>query len=374
MICVLAAACGHSGDPIAATSNTPPPPRLRGALSTAPASTSSSESVRPPTTVPAPPMYPLTGQLIDDPNLANHPAVVVKIDNHPDARPHTGLRYADIVYELKVEGITRFAAVYHSQDADPVGPVRSARSSDIDIVSNLNKPFLLWSGGNPGVTGEVKGAESVGLLVDLSEDVAAPFYFRGADRPAPHNLYAHMTAIRNQMALAGGIPPFPMFAYRNTDEPQPSTAIDVPGMTIDFTGGVKVNWVWDAERNGWDRFQVDQSHPVGRDAFDDSDGAQVAPQNVVIMDTLYGASDVDARSPKAFTVGEGDALVLTGGKGYNAHWKRDSVISMPILTDTAGNQIGLTPGKTWIELPPAFGPPKVPIDGPEALAYLARRS
>ena len=77
---------------------------------------------------------PLTGMPITDPALAARPALVVKIDNHPDARPQSGLNQADIVFELLVEGITRYALVFGSTLPTTVGPVRSARSSDIDLL------------------------------------------------------------------------------------------------------------------------------------------------------------------------------------------------------------------------------------------------
>lgn len=371
MMCLLVAACGHQDAPLE-TSSSVAPARFRGAVggSSVPQEQAASSTPVPWAVIP---IWPLTGQLLGDFDASNHPAAVVKIDNAPDARPHTGLSKADIVYEMKVEGITRFAAIFHSEDSDPVGPVRSARSSDLNIVSNLNKPYLLWSGGNAGVTGEVEHAEALGFVVNLSEDVLPDRYFRDHQRQAPHNLYTRMGDVRQQMSLLSGYQPPPLFAYHNTDEPLASTALDTPGMAVNFGGGVRVDYVWDAERGGWDRFQVDERHPKGREAFVDASGGQISPQNVVIMFTQYGVSEVDARSPKAYTVGEGDAVVLTDGKAFIGHWKRDSPVTSPVLTDSDGNLIGLTPGKTWIALPELGTPGAVPLDPLEAQQLLARR-
>ena len=85
-------------------------------------------------------------------------------------------------------------------------------------------------------------------------------------------------------------------------------------MTIEFTPNAKVSYAWDAERHGWDRFQVDSQHGLESSAFLDADGAQVAPENVVVLYTPYGTSAADKNSPQAFTVGEGDALVFTDGQ------------------------------------------------------------
>ena len=89
------------------------------------------------TTEPKGPVAPLTGLPNDDATLLTRPAVVVKLDNHPDARPQTGLNLADIVFEENVEMLTRFAAVFHSQIPEPVGPIRSGRTQDINLLGSL---------------------------------------------------------------------------------------------------------------------------------------------------------------------------------------------------------------------------------------------
>ncbi len=112
----------------------------------------------------------------------------MKVDNSPEARPQAGVNQADIVYELRVEGITRYMEVFHSHTPERVGPVRSARSSDINLLSNLNRPLLAWSGGNPGVTNEVLRGQDNGLLVDAGRTPAGHFYRDDTGR-APHNLF-----------------------------------------------------------------------------------------------------------------------------------------------------------------------------------------
>ena len=89
---------------------------------------------------------PLTGAPAADESILNRPALVVKIDNHPRARPQWGLNQADLVFEENVEQLTRFAAVFHSQGSDPVGPIRSGRQQDIDLLGSLNHPLFAWSG------------------------------------------------------------------------------------------------------------------------------------------------------------------------------------------------------------------------------------
>ncbi|MCA1844637.1 MAG: DUF3048 domain-containing protein, partial [Actinobacteria bacterium] len=136
----------------------------------------------PPTTAPAlmGDGDPLTGL----PPAANRPALVVKIDNAPKARPQAGLNQADVVVEEKVEdGVTRFFTVFHTADADPVGPVRSARSTDLALTGALNRPLFAYSGTNATFQALVSRAP----LVDVGINAASRDYSRHGDRPAPYN-------------------------------------------------------------------------------------------------------------------------------------------------------------------------------------------
>ncbi len=296
---------------------------------------------------PAPPVWPLTGTIAPDADVVERSAVAVKMDNSPDARPQTGLNEADIVYELLVEGITRYALVYQSELPEVVGPVRSARSSDPSLVSNLGTPLLVWSGGNAGVTGEVQHAADIGALTDRSYSVATAHYWRDGSRKAPHNLYANVAAIE---AESPDGPPPPVFSFL---APGAASTVggDAPGATVDYGNGVRADYVWDAERGGWDRFQVDERHPRDSSATVDSNGVQVAPQNVVVLFLEYGQSPSDARSPMAISTGGGEAFVFTNGKVVHGTWSRETPLHPWTLTDDAGQPIELTPGRTWVSLP-----------------------
>lgn len=324
------------------------------------------------TSAPATPAYPLTGAPLPDLGLAQHAAVVAKIDNSPDARPQTGINEADIVYELLVEGITRYALVYHSQNPDVVGPVRSARSSDIELLANLGGPLLAWSGANPGVAGEVRTAVENGFLVNAGQDAFAGEYHRDGSRRAPHNLYTNVSALLSAASPAGAGAPQALFQYRAPFEPYVGSAFPATGFVVDFGSGVRAQYVWDAERAGWDRFQIDETHGQPESATVDSNGIQVAPQNVVIMFVPYGQSPSDARSPMALSVGAGDAIVLTDGKAIAGTWNRPNAISGWGLLDQAGVPIKLSPGRTWVALP-EVGSLATPIDAVGAGALLAVR-
>ena len=323
----------------------------------APPSTTTTTTIPTTTTEPPPPVRsPLTGLPTDDPVGELHPAVTVKMDNSPDARPQSGINDADIVYEMKVEGITRFAVVLHSRIVDAVGPVRSARSSDIDLVADLARPLFAWSGGNAGVTGEVLQAAREGVLTNVSFDAAEGFYYRSSERRAPHNLYVNLVPLVADRSPEGQWGPAPLFEYRVPEtEPHPvaSGAVPVAGVSIDFGLDTVVEYVWDAERQSWNRYQVDARHGRADSATVDQAGTQVSPANVVIQWVEYGVSAADSRSPRAITVGEGDALVLTAGQAVPGRWSRPSRDQPARFTDAAGQPILLTPGTTWVALPQA---------------------
>jgi hypothetical protein len=353
---VVASACGQAPKPVEAG---------------APPASPTTRAANPTTSAPPPPTFPLTGLPVADPATAAHPAVVVKMDNSPDARPQAGLNQADVVYELLVEGITRYALVYHSQAADPVGPVRSGRSSDPPLLANLARPLVAWSGGNPGVTGEILAAADAGFLVDAgSNALQQGQYWRDGARRAPHNLYTSTGALLASATPEGALAPLPLFAYRA--EGTPPAGVEAAGVVIDFGQRVRAEYVWDAERGGWNRYQVDQRHPREESATLDGAGAQVSPQNVVILFVEYGQSPSDARSPMAVSTGSGQALVLSAGRAVHGTWSRPTPLDPWQLLDEAGQPIELSPGRTWVAMPRA-GSPVLPLDQPTADQLLALR-
>jgi hypothetical protein len=274
------------------------------------------------------------------PNFAdrNRAALVVKIDNVDQARPPVGIARADVVYEELVEGgLSRLAAVFHSNDVDVIGPVRSARSTDVRLFTMLNRPLFANSGGNAGVRAEI--ADST--LVDVGNSFAAGAYWRDNSRIAPHNLFASTNGLRDAGAGRAGSPP-PMFSFRGPGAPVANASSPATGVTVRF-GATVVDYDWNG--SGWARRQNGTPHV-------DSDGAVVAPTNVIVQFTGYKASNADPGSPEAIMNGFGEAWVLTGGRLVRAAWARRDDNSVFVYTDQDGKPVLLAPGTTWIELPP----------------------
>jgi hypothetical protein len=276
---------------------------------------------------------PLTGL----PRQQRRPALAVKIDNHPNARPQSGLNQADVVFEELVEGgLTRYIAVYHSTDADPVGPVRSGRTSDLIILTNLNRPLFGSSGGNAGVLAAMRASN----LSSVIESDVAGAYYRDNSRDAPHNLYTDTGALYGANPGDAGQPP-PMFGFLVPGEPVTGGS-PVSGASV-RVGNDRVDWTWTGA--GWQR-------SVNGSPESDADGAPVQPTNVIVQFTDYGVSAADGDSPEAVAVGSGPVWVLTAGRLFEGTWSRPAADSVTQYLDGGGNEIRLTPGRTWIALPP----------------------
>jgi hypothetical protein len=170
------------------------------AASPPPSTTASTKTVATAATTttvpPPPPVAPLTGVLEPDAGKRNRVAIVVKIDNVDPARPQSGLDAADVVFEEMVEGkVTRLIAVFQSTDAPRIGPVRSTRTTDIDVVAALNHPLYSYSGGNANYVAQLRASP----VVDVGADTFAAPYIRSGPHPQPHNLY---TSTAGLLALA----------------------------------------------------------------------------------------------------------------------------------------------------------------------------
>jgi hypothetical protein len=330
---LTAAACGGGGDSSPTTTVAPATTASTLAPTTSGVPSSST------TTVAGPPA-PLTG-LPADASLATKPVLIVKIDNHPEARPQAGLNQADIVYEEIVEGITRFAAVFQSTDAAPVGPIRSARTTDLNIFAAYGRPLIAWSGGNAYVVKAVRSAN----IVDVGHGkLGTPGgYYRDPDRKritaTEHTLFNEGTTKLLSFAGDAAAPTTYPFAFLPAGQSFAGDATTGVKLTME---GTPIEWQWDAGSAHWLRSEYGKDH-------DATDG-RVSTANVVIMFTDYQKSPADPKSPEAQTVGTGEAWVLSAGKVVKGTWSRPDAAKPATLTNASGQPIALTPGRTWVEL------------------------
>lgn len=290
----------------------------------------------PTTTTVAPPTAPLTGQA--DPSGASHsrPALSVKVENTPDARPQTGIDKADVVYEEVVEGdITRFVAMFNATVPDVIGPVRSVRSEDPDIVWPVGGIFA-YSGGAPVNVEAIQAAP----VHSVDEDAAGAAMVRNEPnqppRDAPHNLYG----LGQPLFDLGGDPKPPPALFQYVAEGSPPVGGQpVTDFHVGFQAGYDPTWTWVGATGLWARsIQGVPQNVVG--------GAPIAPSNVVVQFTQYTGE------AEAQTVGEGDVWIFTDGTLRQGRWVRPDKAHPAKYVDAAGNAIPLRPGRTWVELLP----------------------
>lgn len=340
-VLVLAAACGGGGGDEDAATTTVPAATTAAAITSSSAGdevTTTEESTTTTEVIVTGPRAPLTGLIVDE--VLDRPVLAVKIDNHENARPQKGINQADIVYEEVVEGITRLVGIFQSVDSDPVGPVRSARTTDVRLLAHLSVPLFANSGGNSGTLRQVNSSPN---LINMNVNKAPGEFFRdnSGGRFAPHNLFTNTSALLAR-APETSTAPASIFHYRLA-----STEIDptLPKITsFSLNMGHQVTYTWDEETGGWLRVQNGTAHV-------DDDGVQVAPPNVIVMETRYGTSAADPNSPEAIVTGSGELFVFTEGVLIQGTWSRDEITDIAVLIDLNGDTIEITPGRTWVALP-----------------------
>jgi hypothetical protein len=325
MLVLLAAACGTDDGSSTVSAPTPTP---------TPTSDVEPEPTSTPTPTPTPGTpAPLTGVPADDPGALERPVVAVKVDNLAPARPQAGLEDADLVMVELVEGATRFIALYHSTDPGVVGPVRSGRLAEADLMPPFT-PIYVMSGAHGPVGQELRGAIDVVL-----EEGQGGGWFRDSARRAPHNLFATATDI---WASAPEQPaPEQFWAF---DPDTPAGGSDAPGLTAAYPRAGASRWDWDDAEGRWLRSQDGGPHT-------NVDGDQLGADNVVVI-----RMDAVANERRPFEpIGEGPATVFRDGQEFDARWRKASRTEHIEVLAPDGEPFPLKPGQTWLELLPTTG-------------------
>jgi hypothetical protein len=281
--------------------------------------------------------YPLA------PTFPARPILAVKIDNYSMARPQWGLEQADAVIELNVEGVSRFMALYQTQLPSEIGPVRSARTADLDLLAAMNRPVFAYSGANDGVVSWLASAAGSGVLVD-SGSSGGTCVSRSALKPGPHNLLLDPNCALTASRAGDPGPARPLWAINAAWRPptQAMTSTDTE-FTVPMDG-VVVEWTWNRRDGLYERTQDGEPHVT-------MSGDRIVASNVVEIASVHVPSPVDARSPNPITVGTGAAIVHRNGRAIQAVWSRATPYEPFEFFDTVtGGAIELNVGVTFIEL------------------------
>jgi hypothetical protein len=300
----------------------------------------------------------LTGLRPADPAVLERRPLAVKVDNDPAVIPQSGMGKADIVVESRKEGcLTRFTAIYQSQDAPKIGSVRSARLVDIELPVIFDA-ILAYSGASGPVQQKLSQSDLGRQFLTQSSGGAL---FRDPNIAVPFNLFANTAAGWKAVAQKGwNTTPDPSAAWVFS-ETAPATG--APASRADFTytkmyPHLKIGWAYDAESGRWRRTIG------GKPATDKADGQQLTAANVVIL----GANHVQTLIPEQGTKltqgpcsnasieiqlwGEGPAKILRDGRVYEGKWVRADRHAPFRFVDAKGQDIPLKPGNSWWQIVP----------------------
>ncbi len=291
-----------------------------------------------------PATWPLTGVASDD--VVARPALAVKVENSVQARPQTGLEFADLVWEEVVEGgITRYVAVFNSQLPETVMPIRSARSMDAAIVAPLGG-ILAFSGAQQGFIAEIKAAG----VQTLIQDAGDAGFARDRSRRAPHNVVGTLQTFLDQADADRQSPPPAQFTYARAGQGSATTSgTAATHASVRMSGQQTTVWDWNAEKNVYERSD-------GTTPSVSATGARHSAANVLIIGTKMvdtGTRDPAGNPvPETELVGSGEGVLLSGGGQVPLTWSKASVGDLMVLTGADGAAVTLEPGATWIQLVP----------------------
>ncbi|MDJ0665563.1 MAG: DUF3048 domain-containing protein [Acidimicrobiia bacterium] len=352
VLMLLAASCGgDETNPTVEELTTLAPVDTAPATTEAPETATSTTAATTTTTTTAPlPASPLNGMGIADEAGLDRRVIAVKVDNHWNARPQSGIEQADAMYELLVEGgLTRFIALFHHSDSEYLGPIRSGRPTDPTLVKFLDAPLQI-SGAQSWVVGVILGYD-VNLLGDNGNTT-----FRIRSRSAPHNLYGSTVLMREESDRRGfpdDPPQQPMFDFGEPTEGS-SGATEV---NLDWSNNPVVRWEWTGTE--YIRFNGENPHNWLSAPVDGEEQVetQISTDTLVVIEApRYSASSSSGEGssvPALDTVGSGAAYVFYEGLVVEGTWQRESAGERFELSLEDGTPIVVPAGRIWISIFPS---------------------
>ena len=270
-------------------------------------------------------------------------AVAVMVNNHPKARPQSGLNKADIVYELLAEGdVTRFLAVFQSEKPENIGPVRSARDYYIELAKGLDALFIAH-----GYSEEAKKMLESGYVDNLNGMVYDGTLFkRSSDRQAPHNSY-----ITYENVLKGATDKKysmnqspPGFKFLTEEESKSVTGDEAKSVMVSYSSGSTFDSIYefDASIGKYKRYSD------GVETIDHVTKEPILLDNLFIIETTHVVIN-DVGHKKIDLKSGGSGYLLQMGKVMEVEWKNDNGIIVPVRN---GEVVPFVQGKTWVNVIP----------------------
>jgi hypothetical protein len=301
---------------------------------------------RPSKSTPAPkPIYysPLTGEVVAAQADTTKAVTGIMIENSPDARPQSGLKDAEVVYEAVAEGgITRFMALYQQHKPQVIGPVRSIRMYYIDWLTPFNASIA-------HVGGSLKALQLVrgGGYRDIDQFFNGSYYRRATDRYAPHNVYTSFANLDKLNESKGYTSSKPLAFERVDDDPKAPQ--DATTINLKISGPLyNSSYAYDAATKLYARSEAGVPHL-------DREAGQIQAKVVIALRVNMTKVFEDGYREDIVTTGNGDADVFQNGHVVKAKWYKDSRASQLRFTDESGQPLKLARGTIWISAIPLNG-------------------
>lgn len=267
------------------------------------------------------------------------PVLAVKVDNVAQARPPVGVRAADAVYVEPVEaGLSRLIAVFGRHRPPVVGPVRSARETDLRLLPQLGGPTLGFSGAAPEILPMVDASP----LIDASPERVPEAYFRDNARPSPHNLMVRP----DQLPPGGRWSPRARLSFG----PPPAGGVPAGHREVRYERA-SIGFDWAPRQRRW---LVSMDGAPFRDGRGSFGASTVVLQTVPVSQSAFSDSLGNA-SPLVHSVGGGRAVVLRDGRAFEATWSRPAPDAPTTYRTPDGERIDFAPGQVWTVFVPQGG-------------------
>lgn len=286
--------------------------------------------------------FPLTG-IGSDVEVDNR-AVAVMINNHPKARPQSGIHKADLVYELLAEGdVTRFLAVFHSEKPERIGPIRSARDYYIELAKGL-KGLYVAHGYSPEAR-QMLESDYIDNLNGMVYD--GTLFKRSKDRKAPHNSYITYENIlkgaqKNDFSMKGQ--PSSYQFYKNKEDLAALIGKDAKSIMVSYFSNDLFNVMYDYDET----LEKYKRYSNGEQTIDYDSKDPVLLDNIFIVEMQHRFIDSYGRREINLTSG-GSGYLLQKGKWKEVTWKNVDGLIVPFEN---GVEAKMVPGKTWINVIP----------------------
>lgn len=283
---------------------------------------------------------PLTGLPVTSEKALTTPVTAIIIENSPVARPQSGIKQAEVVFEAIAEGgITRFMALYQQNHPGLVGPVRSVRSYHPDWV----RPFdasVAHVGGSAKALAQIRS----GAFRDIDQFFNSGSYWRASDRAAPHNVYTNFQRLDALNASKGYKTSVPKGFARADGKPvkKPNASrITIAVSSPSYTS----SYVYNKKSNNYTR-------SLGGVPHTDREEGAIAPSVIIGLHVNEQTVWEETWREQIGTLGTGKATIFQNGTATDVTWHKPSATDQLSFTDAAGKPVALTRGQTWITAVP----------------------